>query len=145
MDLGELPVGDRVFSGATNVPDLFIVPSSEIQPRSSIGIQKRPSYLIMSDSHLKHLPERLRQPNYDVDIKLVRGAEWISQYDPELSIQSIISLPDIIEAVSSSVGVGFVIGTNTLRHIPSHEAIEQVKYIITVLHIIHNYYHRKCS
>ncbi|CAF1003118.1 unnamed protein product [Didymodactylos carnosus] len=100
MDLDELPVGDRVFSGPTDMPDLTIVPSSENQPRNSIAIQKRPSYLILADSHLKHLPERLRQPNYDVDIKIVRGAEWINQYDPKLSIQSIISLLEIIEAVS---------------------------------------------
>ncbi|CAF1099326.1 unnamed protein product [Didymodactylos carnosus] len=137
IDLGELPVGDRVSSGSKDVPDLTIVPPGENQPRNSIAIQKRPSYLILADSHLKHLPERLRQPNYDVDFKIVRGAEWINQYAPKLSIQSIISLREIIEAVSSSVGIEFVIGTSTLRHTPFHEAIEQAKYIITVLHSYH--------
>ncbi|CAF0898680.1 unnamed protein product, partial [Didymodactylos carnosus] len=143
-----MPVGDGVFFRPTN-------PSSDQrpvmnQPRdankhpktslsaiilgTSIMTNKRPSYVILSDSHLKHIP----QQHYDIYTIAKSGLQWIDRYDTQTSAQYKVAT-EHAKLISTRDTIVLAIGTNTLRHTKFVDAIEQVKNIISLIRKQHQH------
>ena len=87
-------------------------------------------FLILGDSHVKHLGRTITTSSTRLVIKAFPGLKWVDKYDDNLSLHHMLALPDIDYYLSHFDGVLFFVGTNSVRIMPAHKIIIQIKEII---------------
>ena len=87
-------------------------------------------FLILGDSHVKHLGRALTTFSTRLVIKAFPGLKWVDNYDGNLSLYHMPVLSDIDYDLSHFHGVLSFVGTNSVRIMPAHKFITQIKEII---------------
>jgi hypothetical protein len=90
-------------------------------------------FLILGDSHVKHLGRNIRTRSTRLVIKAFSGLKWVDNYDDNLSLYHMLDSPDIDYYLSNFDGVLFFVGTNSVRIMPAHKIITQIKVIINYI------------
>ena len=97
--------------------------SSHIQP-----------FLTISDSHGKSLSSVNITVNYRIENYSFFGLQWIHNYDPNLSVFSLIQNEPFISLLYSTSYVLFLVGTNSIRNFFAHEAIDHINQVFTIIY-----------
>ncbi|CAF0822104.1 unnamed protein product [Rotaria sp. Silwood1] len=114
---------------STSLPHL-----NTIMPSETINV---PSFLILSDSHGKHLKSMENTSKYTMITHSISGLQWINQYDSKLCARSIILSSSMTSILSKSAGVLCLIGTNSVRTTHALQIIQQIEDIIHTIRLHH--------
>ncbi|CAF1357067.1 unnamed protein product [Rotaria sordida] len=96
-----------------------------------------PLFLILSDSHGKHLQSTIITSNYRIITRSISGLQWINKYDPNLCTRSLILSSSITSILSDATGVLCIIGTNSVRTTHTSDIIPQIEDIVNLIRV-HN-------
>jgi hypothetical protein len=77
--------------------------------------------------------------SYRVITRAIRGLSWFHKYNQDLSLHTLLSLPEIQSFLSQATAVLFCVGTNSVRVLSARQIISQVEHI--VLSVQQNYPH----
>ena len=100
---------------------------------------KIPSFLILADSHARYFPPITVTPSYKLIVKSISGLQWVNQYNHDLCATSIIFSSSVSSLLSSSTGVFFLVGTNSIRNTLASQIIAQIEHFMDLIrsHYIH--------
>ena len=84
-------------------------------------------YLVMGDSHVKHLRQTITTSSIRLTIKATPGLKWVDNYTKNLSLYHMVVSSDFDYYLSHFDGVLFFVGTNSVRIMPAHKIINQIK------------------
>ncbi len=90
-------------------------------------------YLVIADSHGKHLPSHIKTKSHDIVIKAISGLKWCDYYNKELSLNHLLSSSNFDSLLSHANAVLFLIGTNSVRIFSYFHICNQIKHIIKYL------------
>jgi hypothetical protein len=90
-------------------------------------------FLIIADSHAKHIQSTYTTSSFTLVTKCVRGLKWIDNYDRKLCVYTLLSSPDMQSFLTESSAVLFMVATNSVRIMPATQIIRQIKEIVLFL------------
>nr|ARJ54457.1 GDSL esterase/lipase [Adineta vaga] len=99
-------------------------------------------FFILADSHGRHIPSSFRSNHYDVTAQFVSGLSWLNPHNSRLCAKTILLSSALHSILSSSIGVLFIIGTNSVRSFPATDIIAEIEQIIHLIrsnhpHLVH--------
>ncbi|CAF1661565.1 unnamed protein product [Adineta ricciae] len=120
-----------------SVPSL--VPSnSPVSYSLSVASPSLPIFYLLADSHGRHLPSTITTSTYTLINTTVSGLHWFHPTRQNLSVQSLISSPEIFSHLSSCQRLLLLVGTNSARNTPASVIIEQISNIVDTIRSRHS-------
>ncbi|CAF4190956.1 unnamed protein product [Rotaria sp. Silwood2] len=104
-----------------------------------------PVFLVLSDSHGKYLPPLTITSTYKIIVKSISGLHWVHRYNKNLCAQTLILSSDISSIISICTGIVLLIGTNSVRNLPSSQAIDDLTDTIHLIRSNYNHLRRKIN
>jgi hypothetical protein len=96
-------------------------------------------FFVLGDSHAKHIGPNFSTSSYSLITRSIRGLKWIDNYNQNLCVYALLSLPEIQSYLSQANAILFLVGTNSVRIFPATKIISQIQQII--LFVQQNYPH----
>jgi hypothetical protein len=98
-----------------------------------------PTFLLLSDSHCKNLSSVIDTPRYQLKICAISGLQWNNPYNRDLCAGNILESTSISSTLSTTTAIILLIGTNSIRCLPSWQIIEQIEDLVNKIHINHTH------
>ena len=96
--------------------------------------------LILSDSHGKCINGTC-STNFHTVVKPVSGLKWKDHRDTKLCLYSMLLLPDVRSYLSEADAILLMVGTNSIRILPSWKAIEHVRETVLLIRETYPQFH----
>ena len=98
-----------------------------------------PSFLILTDSHGKHLDSFINTSRYNMITKAISGLQWVQRNNSRLCTRSLILTSSISSLLTSCTGVLFLVGTNSVRNTSALTIIDHIEDVINLLRSHHSH------
>ncbi|CAF4906418.1 unnamed protein product [Rotaria sp. Silwood1] len=132
-----------------STPEQAPLPSHSPEPQSTESssnqqhVSELPLYLVLADSHGRHIEQTINTPHYTITTHFVSGLKWFDSQRPDLNAFSLIQSPPISSYLHSVQAIMLIIGTNSLRFIDAAQAVQQAAHLIAYIHTNHPHLKQK--
>ena len=141
--LYELFASTKLFFYLKDITSSNLTPGSYINTILPSTYTPLPSFLVLTDSHGKRVPPIINTSSYNIITKSISGLQWVNEHKIQLCTRSLTLSPTFSPLLSSSIGVLFLIGTNSIRQIPALQIMQQIEEIIELIRFHHPHLNKK--
>lgn len=99
------------------------------------------SVLVISDSHGKSLQSNIWTHHCQIKAYSISGLQWVNNYNPALSVISLINEEPYVSLLNSTSYVLFLVATNSVRCFSATRIIDQIDQIVKLIHSRHPHLH----